>query len=60
MRNVIDCHRIEVIIDGVKVSHFHAHLIPRYLDDDLPEFKTIKYDSDEEKKVIALKLKNSQ
>lgn len=56
----LDCHRIEFLIDGLKIPHFHAHLIPRWLNDGLPEFKPIKYESDEEKQKIVSKIKNAQ
>ena len=55
----LDCNHIEIIIDGIKIPHFHIHLIPRWINDGLPEFETIKYESDEEKQEFVSKIKNA-
>jgi histidine triad (HIT) family protein len=55
----LKCHRVELIVDGIKMSHFHAHLIPRWIDDGLPEFKTVSYENEEEKQKIVLNIKNN-
>jgi histidine triad (HIT) family protein len=39
----IGCDYVQVSVVGKDVPHFHVHLIPRYLNDGLPQYKTKKY-----------------
>ncbi|MFA6301019.1 MAG: HIT domain-containing protein [Candidatus Paceibacterota bacterium] len=39
----IGCDYIQLSIVGKDVPHFHIHLIPRYLKDNLPQFPTKMY-----------------
>lgn len=59
IKGVIGCDYVQLSIVGKDVPHFHIHLIPRYFNDNLPMFPTIKYSSDEEKKEYASKIKNA-
>lgn len=47
---------VQVSVAGKDVPHFHVHLIPRKLDDDLVGFKTKKYEDEESKKIVADKI----
>ena len=38
------CDYVLISIVGTEVPHFHIHLIPRYLDDALPQFPTQKHE----------------
>ncbi len=55
----LNCDRVEVIVDGIKIPHFHIHLIPRWINDKLPDFESITYDNDQEINEVKLKIKNA-
>jgi histidine triad (HIT) family protein len=58
IKNGIKCDYVQVGIVGKDVPHFHIHLIPRYLKDNLSMFPTKKYKDKESaeaaKKIIAM------
>jgi diadenosine tetraphosphate (Ap4A) HIT family hydrolase len=47
------------MVVGKDVPHFHVHLIPRLLDDNLEEHKKISYKNEEEKVNLVFKIKNA-
>ncbi|MEK7190467.1 MAG: HIT domain-containing protein [Patescibacteria group bacterium] len=51
IKNGIKCDYVQVSIVGKDVPHFHIHLIPRYLKDNLPQFQTKKYQDGESSEV---------
>lgn len=59
MRKGLPCDYVQVVVVGKDVPHFHIHLMPRYLNDNLPQFKTITYENDEEKNMYEEKIKNA-
>ncbi len=59
MKEVIGCDYVQLTIVGKDVPHFHIHLMPRYFNDSLPMWTTLKYESDEEKTSYATKIKNA-
>jgi len=46
------CDYVQVSLAGTDVPHFHIHLIPRYLNDGLPKFKTKKFNQEEAEEII--------
>jgi histidine triad (HIT) family protein len=60
MRKGLGCDYVQIFVVGKDVPHFHIHLMPRWLKDDLPQFKTLNYETDEEKESLALQIKNAQ
>ncbi|MEI6280776.1 MAG: HIT domain-containing protein [bacterium] len=49
----LPCDYVQVSVVGKDVPHFHIHLIPRYFDDNLPQFQIKKYkDIEASKKVL--------
>lgn len=59
LRETIPCDFVQVSVIGKEVPHFHVHLIPRLLNDNIEEHKKISYENDEEKVSLALKIKNT-
>ncbi len=57
MKETLGCDYVQMSIVGKDVPHFHIHLMPRYFDDNLRGWPTLSYDSEEEKELIAEKLK---
>ena len=55
IKNGVGCDYVQVTVIGKDVPHFHVHLIPRHLDDKLPEYSTQKY-KDGERDEIAKKI----
>lgn len=51
VKSGLKCDYIQESVVGNEISHFHIHLIPRYLDDNLPSFPTKKYQDGESKEV---------
>jgi len=43
IKNGLGCDYVQVSVVGKDVPHFHIHLIPRYLNDNLSQFPTKKY-----------------
>ncbi len=41
------CSYVQVSVNGEEVPHFHIHLFPRYLNDQLPQFPRKKYQKEE-------------
>ncbi len=58
MRKSLSCDYVQVVVVGKDVPHFHIHLIPRRLNDNLPQYKTSSYQTDEEQIKISSKIKN--
>lgn len=46
------CDYVQISVVGKDVPHLHIHLIPRYLDDNLPQFATMEYLKAEAPKTI--------
>ena len=59
MIKVIGCDYVQLVVIGKDVPHLHVHLMPRYLNDNLPQLKNIQYENDEEIKTFASKIKNT-
>ncbi len=53
----LGCDYVQVVVVGKDVPHFHIHLIPRLLNDNLPEYETVKYKNTDEQLEFALKIK---
>ena len=51
----IKCDYVQESVGGTDIPHFHVHLIPRYFNDGLKNFRTKKY-KDGEPKEIAKKI----
>lgn len=49
----VGCDYVQVSVGGTDVSHFHVHLIPRYLNDGLPKFATKKYNQEKADEIIS-------
>jgi histidine triad (HIT) family protein len=47
------CDFVQVAVAGEQVPHFHVHLIPRYMDDSLPNFPTKQYKDGEADEMAA-------
>jgi len=45
------CDYAEVVVAGEEIPHFHVHVIPRMLKDNLPKFPTKKYQEGEAEKI---------
>jgi len=52
MKKSMKCDYVQIGIVGTEVPHFHIHLIPRYFNDNLPQFPTKKYQNGESEKLI--------
>ncbi len=59
MRKNLNCDYVQVSVVGKDVPHFHIHLIPRKLNDGLPQYKTDSYETKEEQIEMASKIKNA-
>lgn len=55
LKNGIKSDYVQVSVVGKDIPHFHIHLIPRYFDDNLPQFSTKKY-KDGESGEVAKKI----
>ena len=55
IKSALGCDYVQLSVIGKDVQHFHIHLIPRNLDDDLHQFAIKKY-KDEEKEEVAKKI----
>jgi histidine triad (HIT) family protein len=52
----LGCDYVQVSVVGKDVPHFHIHLIPRRLDDELHGWQTHSYDSAEEMQGFAQRI----
>jgi len=53
VKSGLQCDYVQVSVVGKDVPHFHIHLIPRYIKDNLPQFPVKKYkDIESSKKVL--------
>jgi len=59
MRESLGCDFVQLVVVGKDVPHLHIHLIPRNLDDNLPQFKTTTYKTKEDQEETAQQIKNS-
>ena len=48
IKNGLGCDYVQISVVGKDVPHFHIHLIPRYFEDGLPGFPTLKYKENEQ------------
>lgn len=58
MKSALACDYIQISVVGKDVPHFHIHLIPRFLNDELHGFRTINY-VENEMSDTAQKIKNN-
>lgn len=47
MKEGLSCDFVQVSVVGQDVPHFHIHLIPRYIDDSIPQAPTTEYQENE-------------
>ncbi len=59
MKEAFACDYIEIQVAGELVLHFHVHLFPRWIDDNIKLYETVSYATDKEKQEYANKIKNS-
>jgi histidine triad (HIT) family protein len=52
LKKSLKCDSVQLSVVGNEVPHFHVHLIPRYKNDNFPNFPTIEYKNQEAKKVL--------
>jgi histidine triad (HIT) family protein len=52
VKNGLKCDYVIESVAGNEVPHFHIHLIPRYLNDNLPEFPRTKYQDGNESEIV--------
>ena len=52
------CDYVQISVGGTDIPHFHVHLIPRYFNDGLKNFRTKKY-KDGEPSEVAKKIISS-
>ena len=55
----LGCDYVQILVVGNDVPHFHIHIIPRHLNDQLPQLQNTNYSNNDEKIEIALKIKNA-
>ena len=51
VKNGLNCDYVQLSVVGKDIPHLHIHLIPRYLNDNLPQFITKKYQDGESSEV---------
>ncbi len=47
----VECDFVQISVVGEEIAHFHVHLMPRYVDDNMPRWPTKKYKDGEKDKV---------
>lgn len=52
MKGGMKCDYVQVGVNGEEIPHFHIHLIPRYFDDNFPQFPRKKYQEGEPDELI--------
>ncbi len=55
IKKALACDYVQLSVIGKDVQHFHIHLIPRKLEDDLRQFSIKKY-KEGEKEAVAKKI----
>jgi histidine triad (HIT) family protein len=60
MRQGLNCDYVQIYVVGKDVPHLHVHLMPRFLNDHLQQFKTITYKDEIEKQEYIEKIKSAQ
>ena len=48
----VGCDFVQLSVVGEDVPHFHIHLIPRYLDDNMPKYPTKNYSEEQAQDTI--------
>lgn len=51
LKKTTGCDFVQESVVGEEIPHFHIHLIPRYLNDNMPRFPTKVYKDGESKKL---------
>ena len=54
----LPCDFVQLDIEGIQVPHFHIHLIPRYKNNTVVDWKHEKYSSSEEEQEYINKIKH--
>jgi histidine triad (HIT) family protein len=57
IRTGLPCDYVQISVVGEEVGHFHIHLIPRYLGDEIVTWKHVTYESIQEIEEYAHKIK---
>lgn len=52
LKKSLECDFVQQSVVGNEVPHFHIHLIPRYYNDNFPNFSTKEYKKGEERELI--------
>jgi diadenosine tetraphosphate (Ap4A) HIT family hydrolase len=52
LKKAMKCDYVQVWISGEEIPHFHIHLLPRYLKDNLPDPIRKKYQEGEPEKIL--------
>ncbi len=52
LKKSLKCDYVQLSVVGNEVPHFHVHLIPRYKNDNLPDFPIKEYKNQEAKKIL--------
>ena len=52
VKNGIGCDYVQVSVVGKDVPHFHIHLIPRNLKDDIHQFSIKEYKEGEKEEIV--------
>ncbi|KKQ20967.1 MAG: Histidine triad family protein [Candidatus Nomurabacteria bacterium GW2011_GWA1_37_20] len=52
IKNALGCDYVQLSVIGKDIQHFHIHLIPRNLEDDLHQFSIKKYKENEKEMII--------
>ncbi|HPS21412.1 MAG TPA: HIT domain-containing protein [Candidatus Paceibacterota bacterium] len=52
MKKGMMCDYVQISVNGEEVPHFHIHVIPRYFDDNLPQFPRKKYQEGEPSELV--------
>jgi len=59
MKKALGADPIALVVWGMDVLHFHIHLIPRYQNDGIHFSPSIKYESTEQMKEVANKIREA-
>jgi histidine triad (HIT) family protein len=59
IRTNLPCDYVQISVVGKDIPHFHIHLIPRFFNDNLPQFPTTTYESEVGMNAVASRIKNT-
>ncbi len=59
IKKALNSDYVQLVVVGKDVPHLHIHLIPRMLNDELPEYINTEYENEEEVKLYSNKIKNT-